>query len=64
MSTSGTVCGRVKYQYFPDGKSVSGSADDCPTTKSDVSSGSKGFSVWGFLTAGVVVATAVANLVM
>ena len=55
-------CKGIKYQYFPNGNTESGS--DCASTKnSSINSRSSGFSVWGFLTAGVVVATAIGNLV-
>ena len=61
LMSSGITCKGMKYQYLPDGRAVSG--PDCTSTKSGINSRSSGFSVWGFLTAGVVVATAIGNLV-
>ena len=61
LMLSGISCKHIKYQYLPNGKSVSGS--DCTSTTTSISSRSSGFSVWGFLTASVVVATAIGNLV-
>ena len=54
-------CYGIKYQYLPNGKTVSDS--DCTPTETGIRSRSSGFSVWGFLTAAVVVATAIGNLV-